>query len=209
MNEWIECNLSWSTARSKEYDKKVFNIKEVKKLEKILEKKCIKYFGFKYEDSDKTVEDIHYDNFDMEKYNDIKDNYIKKHKCSKLEAYKALDGKVINDDPRSLMLTKHRIFILEYDEWEAQQEEFKLKQEIIDKAYEKADKEELGNNPSFCRLGLNKPGTLIEYVDSGGNLIQELIGHMNTSSGVCDDCRAFGDKQIIKRYKIVWEGEKS
>lgn len=59
------------------------------------------------------------------------------------------------------------------------------------------------NKKSFSGLGLNVPGTLIEIENDGG-LKQYLIGDINTSRGVCDDCCEFDRDTIIKRYKIVW-----
>ncbi len=59
-----------------------------------------------------------------------------------------------------------------------------------------------GNNKnSFEGLGLNNPGTLIET--SKGMF---LIGDINTLRGVCDWDEAFPPREIIKRYKIIWDG---
>ena len=54
---------------------------------------------------------------------------------------------------------------------------------------------------SFTGKKLNQPGTLIE-IESGE---QFLIGDINDLGGECDDCMAFPNKTIIKRYKVVWE----
>jgi hypothetical protein len=53
---------------------------------------------------------------------------------------------------------------------------------------------------SFDGLGLNKPGTLVET-----NKGIFLIGDINQNRGVCDDCEAFSIKEIVKRYKIIWD----
>jgi len=53
---------------------------------------------------------------------------------------------------------------------------------------------------SFESLGLNKPGTLIDVEDK-----IYLIGHINLSCGVCDDCTEFEYDAIVKRYKVIWE----
>lgn len=46
-----------------------------------------------------------------------------------------------------------------------------------------------------------KPGLLIE-LQCGKQL---LIGHLNTSGGVCDDCSGIEDEDIIVRYSVIWE----
>lgn len=52
---------------------------------------------------------------------------------------------------------------------------------------------------SFCKLGLNKPGTIIK-VKGGKNY---LLGDINCIGGVCDDCVAFGKEMIVKRYMVL------
>jgi hypothetical protein len=61
---------------------------------------------------------------------------------------------------------------------------------------------------SFCVLGLNKPGVLIE-VEHDSATHQYLLGDINCSRGVCDDCVAFEKDAIVKRYRIVWSEDKS
>jgi hypothetical protein len=58
---------------------------------------------------------------------------------------------------------------------------------------------------SFCGLGLNKPGTLVE-VKIGKKTSQYLIGHINELLGVCDDCTAFdGKRATVLKYKVIWK----
>lgn len=52
---------------------------------------------------------------------------------------------------------------------------------------------------SFEGKELNKPGTLIE-TDCG----IFLIGHINPVRGECDDCPAFDNETVVKRYRIIW-----
>jgi hypothetical protein len=59
---------------------------------------------------------------------------------------------------------------------------------------------------SFCGNGFNKPGTLIE-VDIEGELKIFLIGHINTSGGICDDCTEFSGDRIVKRYAVAMSFE--
>jgi len=56
----------------------------------------------------------------------------------------------------------------------------------------------------FGHAELNKPGTLVD-VDSK----IYLIGHINPLSGICDDCTEFEYDAIVKRYKVIWEEDKS
>lgn len=59
---------------------------------------------------------------------------------------------------------------------------------------------------SFVGNGLAKPGILIEVLDVGADTIQQfLIGDMNTSAGLCNDCCAFEHNAIVKRYKVIWQ----
>jgi hypothetical protein len=56
---------------------------------------------------------------------------------------------------------------------------------------------------TFTKLGLNKPGTLVELED-GQRL---LIGDINDDAGVCGCCSVINDTAIVKRYKVVWTSE--
>lgn len=60
--------------------------------------------------------------------------------------------------------------------------------------------------PSFNSEGLNKSGTLIE-VEENGSLRLYLIGDINELGGTCDDCAAFTNDTIVKRYKVLLEHE--
>lgn len=207
MNKWIECNLPWISEDSKEYEDKIWNDSRIKKLEKVLEKKAKKQFGQDYENNEKLC-DSNGDDWDLcDKISDVIKKYMEKHNCSKIDAYKAYENKIINKDPRSSNLIKYRLFMLEYDKWYNEQEECAAINKLRDEVMEEARIYNIEHNPSFCRLGLNAPGTIIEFINTDGEAEQLLIGHMNTASGVCDDCCAFSRNTIIKRYKIVWSGE--
>lgn len=70
------------------------------------------------------------------------------------------------------------------------------------------------NKPSFCALGLDKAGTLIQFrqcdeFGSSEQVIQYLIGNINESGGICDDCRGIEDTDIILRYKVIWSKEEN
>lgn len=53
---------------------------------------------------------------------------------------------------------------------------------------------------SFCGRNLDQPGTIIEL--ENGQI--ELIGSINRSAGVCNDCKVFDDDSIVKRYAVVF-----
>jgi len=56
--------------------------------------------------------------------------------------------------------------------------------------------------PSAQKEGIISPGTLIEFADSGE---QMLVGNVNVHGGLCDDC-CVERERIVRRYKVVWEG---
>lgn len=66
----------------------------------------------------------------------------------------------------------------------------------------------------FDLQGLNKPGTLVEvqyknYWDEAEKTLtrQFLIGDINDSRGVCDDCTEFDRDATVIKYKVVWVSE--
>ena len=52
----------------------------------------------------------------------------------------------------------------------------------------------------FSNKNLANPGTIIEVEGS-----KHLIGDINTQRGVCDDCTAFKNNDIVTRYKVLIE----
>jgi hypothetical protein len=92
-----------------------------------------------------------------------------------------------------------------YDDWLEKQPEWIKYCEESDKCI--LQEQEMLKNMSFEKMGLNKPGTLIE-VEVDGKLHQYLIGDINVLRGVCDDCTMFDKSAIVKRYKVVWTPEK-
>ena len=71
------------------------------------------------------------------------------------------------------------------------------------KAHSKAIEEynALQDLKSFSGRKLNQPGTIIEL--ENGQI--ELIGSINRSTGVCNDCPAFDDDSIVKKYAVVFQ----
>jgi len=101
--------------------------------------------------------------------------------------------------------------VLSYNKFRDEYEDWISEQPVTKKWEAKADelerqRDEKIKTMSFCGLGLNKPGVLIE-VENGGELQQYLLGDINCNRGICDDCVAFGQETIVKRYKIVWKKE--
>ena len=52
---------------------------------------------------------------------------------------------------------------------------------------------------SFSERKLNKPGVLVKMEDGK----QYLIGHINKNRGICDDCVAFDNHDIVVKYKVL------
>jgi len=93
----------------------------------------------------------------------------------------------------------------EYEEWLAKQPKYIEWQAAYDKALDAHNEQK---PKTFSSMGLVRPGVLIE-VENGGETSQYLIGDINTNRGVCDDCTAFGDDAIVKRYKVIWKARKT
>ena len=55
---------------------------------------------------------------------------------------------------------------------------------------------------SFHKRKLNKTGTLVEITIKDKPQVF-LIGDINPLRGVCDDCVAFNNDVIVKRYRIL------
>lgn len=56
----------------------------------------------------------------------------------------------------------------------------------------------------FREAGFARAGTLI-YVRSRSK--PYLIGEINELGGVCDDCTAFDDGEVVTQYATVWTPE--
>jgi len=121
--------------------------------------------------------------------------------------YKKLNeliGKSKDKDIQAVL--SYKKFSREYDDWVSEQPASKKWSDKVDKLSKKRN--EKIKTMSFCGLGLNKPGVLIE-VEHDGATHQYLLGDINCSRGVCDDCVAFEKDAIVKRYRIVWSEDKS
>jgi len=67
--------------------------------------------------------------------------------------------------------------------------------------------EQKKNAKSFTGRGLAKSGVLMEVKIAGDDnrLTKMLIGDINESGGVCDDCRGISQDDIVIRYCVLWE----
>lgn len=92
-------------------------------------------------------------------------------------------------------------FADKYNDWYSEQPEVKE----IEIFNERIREEGYINN--FCGQKLNKPGTLVEIKDKQGKIKQYLIGDINKSGEVCNDCMPFEDDDIVVRYKVVYHHE--
>ena len=92
-----------------------------------------------------------------------------------------------------------------YDAWVQEQPEIIAYHEESKILRAKADEE--FKKTCFVGMGLANPGTLveIEHPEYPKITCQYLIGNINTSAGVCDDCRDFENDAIVKRYMVLLE----
>lgn len=57
---------------------------------------------------------------------------------------------------------------------------------------------------SVSKRGLLKAGTLLR-METAGEFV--LVGHINQSGGVCDDCAGFSPADCVEAYRVVWAEE--
>jgi len=107
-----------------------------------------------------------------------------------------------SDDESSNEITE-----LFYDEWEKHPAMIEYNKQVM--LVKKTNKETaLANaHKSFFGLKLVKPGVLVEVKrESSGNIETILVGHCDHGGSVCGDFGIFNNKDIILRYKILYEG---
>jgi hypothetical protein len=209
MNDWIEINLPYSKRNSEltypEYPD--------------LSQKCKEEFGLTIDELNLTLKSpndneqdtlglvalgeywTHYEKFRKEIESSIIVEFPAGLEEEDLVAKMTTRLASLNDNIVNKVL-EYKKFIKKYNAWEAEQTEVIEFNKLITEL-EEAHREKM-RPLSFCGLGLNKPGVLIE-VSNGVESTQYLIGDINIHRGVCDDCVAFGDEDIVTKYKIVWE----
>lgn len=205
MSEWIELNLPYSIYLEREqkfqYPDLSARIKDI--------------FGMTEKELAETLktpedpEDLEYITMGVtwEKFEKIQESI----EGAVMEDSPTLEGDAFTQEVKSRLLAlnddsvnkvfAYKEFRRKVREWEENQPEVIEWSDLIDKA-EEAHREKM-KPLSFCGLGLNRPGILIE-VEHDNETHQYLIGDINPGRGVCDDCVAFGTSAIVKRYKEVW-----
>ena len=180
--EWIEINLPWSY-----HDFEILKMDEQQKA--IVDARGKEKFGHTldemYEDSDEaTIMNMPNDGF-----------YTLDH-----EAQDKRINEYIAEHPKQFTRKQYRAFVNTWRKW------YNKQPEVIEHEKKNDELQETKAQKSFCGRGLNKAGTLIE-VEQDSVMKQFLIGDINESRGVCDDCCEFNGDTIVKRYKVIWEKE--
>ncbi len=201
MNTWIEINLP--------YYKPTDYLSRVYPKFPNLNKRAKKFFKVLPDDLRKKISGEDFDNFKLVKTkieDDIRNNFSEIDHNSKefddlvkekLESCKV--DFIIN-------IISFRKLLDEYNNWYDIQPESVEYAKIKSELNKKYDEEE--SKLSFSKSKFNVPGVLIE-VEKDGKIFQYLIGDINISGGVCDDCMAFDREDIVKRCKIVWKDDNS
>jgi hypothetical protein len=194
INKWIKLNLPYES--KPEY----FDASKIKFPN--LSKRAKKELGFTKKDIDLLYDQYskcEMDNASIKIMNKIDNKYDKDFPQWKDGRWKEYCK---SKNPRVKALGQWSIKCDQYQDWlEKQPEHIAYMKEYDEQA---ALFEQNKNKNSFCQLGLNQPGTLVE-IEIYGNTKQYLIGDINPLVGVCDDCVAFEKREaIVKRYKIVW-----
>lgn len=179
--EWVDINLPWSVSYSSE---DAFQSPD-------LSKKQQEVFGDSLKEWDEKLRKEFYKLCDL--LDEIIDSITDDVSNAELDKIESDFWESHKNDP-CVVAKKF------YDEIQQKINEWWLEQpEWIE--YERKKKEFFGN--SFTGQGLAKPGTLIEL--ENGSI--ELIGSINRSAGVCDDCVGFSSNTVIKRYAVVFPFE--
>ena len=184
--DWIECNLPWDyQIQDEEY---LSLMQKASDIENKISIEVQEKLGIDHEK-------IHDEVSKLTRYvYDTCEEYSKNNNTSIHEARNIL----CSTDPK----------ISKYDELREQEDKY------YNEMYDHKDNEEFlmlrkqANDSlkpkSFTGRGLNKPGTIIEVIVDGENK-QYLMGDINISSGLCNDCSAFDSDTIVKRYKVIWQ----
>lgn len=192
--EWIDINLPWRISSIWADAPQVPN----------LEQREREVFGASSEDL-REQNAVHLENFHL-LLNALEERQYqarqeaKKRNESNYELSSAYDQIEIDfweehtNNPDVIARDTYRASILKINAWTEEQPEWKAY--VKDSALFSAQEDE----KSFCGRGLANPGTVIELAN--GQI--ELIGSINESSGVCDDCAAFDRYAVVKRYAVVY-----
>lgn len=205
MSEWIELNLPYS----------VYLDREDRIPYPDLSNKIKDHFGLTIEEFQQTLKTVN-DPEDLDlitlgetwkKYEDITESV----ENDILDESPDLEGQPFYDEVKKRLLSlnndsvnkvlAYRDFRNKVKQWEEEQPEIIKWYDLVDKL--ETEHQEKMKPLSFCGLGLNNPGTLIE-VEHDNKIHEYLIGDINANRGVCDDCTAFENNAIVKRYMVIW-----
>ncbi len=196
MTNWIECNLPWQFHLPYEdapkYPTDIIDARERTEFgTTVVESRKLNGENIEFYNSLKDyLEDKIYDSLDPEKI--TYDEFVKTPEYAKI----VKDFWVIYETkPKVIAVRAHQALKEKVEAWEA------FQPEVIEYHKKYNEFSILEKSKSFRGLKLNKPGTLIEL--ENGSI--ELIGSINTSAGVCDDCTSFDGGTIITRYAVVYD----
>jgi hypothetical protein len=198
MSEWIECGLPWNVD--------TFSVVEKYPKPPNLNKKLKKHFGYTEKDlmekffpGCKKTAAGYLDHPIYEEFMKQEDKLFGKYRG---EEYKTRLHSSKNKSVKAVLAfldaTK------EINAWINEQPESIEYDRLVKLEEEERDKKVA--QLSFCGMGLNKPGTLIECKD-GDKISYKVIGHINKVGGSCDDCRGISDSTMILRYRVLWDGQ--
>lgn len=181
MTEWIECNLPWQAP----YWAETPDAPDLSERER-------EVFGFTNKEKEAKVNWQEIMNLEFKIDTEFKDLSWDEKEGKKSERFENLQNTNVNVKA----MLEYKIFEEKYEEWWEKQPEAESWIAECDSIEEEFERTKDG----FCNRDLNKPGTLVELDD--GKLY--LIGDINGNRGVCDDCVAFDNSAIVKRYKRIW-----
>lgn len=208
-NDWVEVNLPWYVDNPTNDLIKSLG-KEQDKYYKRFSKEFKKKYGIEWSEYSGILNDILYTSCGY-----VPGDYVNfvKELDTIAKKYPLIKQRVENEPLLELLTTckNKRVrtiveaFIvrntaeIESDDWSNKNDNYIKCKEYRRLLYAEEKKER-----GFYGHPLKKAGTLIEVL-IGEEKKQFLIGHINESCGVCDDCTEFGKDTIVLRAKVVWE----
>ena len=209
MEDWIDCGLTWDN------DEILIDEFEGNNFPPNLDKEALKKFGktsASVEDEiTKFCEDNKIDRYILSaeenkiiKEISVDSEYKKELKRLGVEDYLSLIDKKLEENIENCedLILKG---LYKLDKQQTEISEWESNHPKTLRYYHKLEKyREKNLQATFCNLGLNKPGVLIE-VELENKIKKYLIGHINNIGGGCDHCSGISKSAIIKRYRKVWE----
>jgi hypothetical protein len=210
-NDWVEINLPWCVSNPTNDLIKSLG-KEQDKYYKRFEKEFKKKYGVEWSEYSGVLNDTLYTSCgyapgDFANFVEELDTIAKKYPLIKqrveneplLELLATCKNKRVRTIAEAFIASNTAA--IECDDWSDKNDNYIKCQEYRRLLYIEEKKEE-----GFYSHPMRKPGVLIEVLENGEKK-QYLIGHINESCGVCDDCTMFDKDTVVLRAKIVWEHE--